>query len=191
MKVNRNALHGSAGRNIHFQRGNMLVQTMLALVIAGIILVPSVRMFAEQKGTASSQAAITEIQGVVQRAQATWGALNQYGSVTTALAVQGGVTPDGGRIVGTNTAQNRYQGLFAFAPAQQNVANDSLVITYARVPAGDCADIVGGVDNLTTRVQIGAATPKAFNGSLSLATLVAACDGAGATADILFTIPRQ
>lgn len=187
MKANRSFRKTSSRRAL---RGISITSVLIGLVVAAIFTKTIYDQFHDSNRKTRIDAASNEIVSMISEAQRVYGASNQYGSVTTAYAVKGGVVPSRLRVAGTDTAQNTYNGAITFAPATITTANDSLTLGYGGVKNVDCQDIVLTISNLTRRIDVGTATPKANDSSVVMATLAAACDSSD-TVDLKFTFGRQ
>lgn len=172
------------------ERGVSIVSVLLGLVISAGVLAVVYSQYQDSQRKARIEAATSEIVGMIAEAQKLYGTANQFGAVTTAVAVQGGVVPPRLRIAGTNTAQNRYNGAITFAPATITSANDSLTLTYNSVTNIDCQDIILSTERLTRRVAVGATVVKPNDGVVNVATMATSCDAA-ATANVAFTFGRS
>lgn len=116
-----------------------------------------------------------------------FGMTNNYGNVTTALAVQSRAIPEELRIPGTNTAQNSYGGLITAVPATLTQPNDAVQLDWNLVKQAECIDLVIGVNDVARRIEVPAGTAvKATDGMLNLATLATQCELAANTAIVLF-----
>jgi Tfp pilus assembly protein PilE len=172
------------------QRGVSVMSVLLGLVIAAGVTAVVYDQFSDSQRKARIEAANSEISTIVAETQKVYGTTNNYGALTTAVAVQSGVIPARLRVAGTNTAQNKYNGALTVAPATITTANDSVVLTYSNVPRADCMDVAMTSDHLARRIVIGAATPKAADTPINVATLATACDAA-ATANLAIAFGRQ
>lgn len=172
----------------HAQRGNVM-SVLLGLVIAAAVAAVMYNQYNDSTRKARIEAAQSEIANMIAGAQKLYGNANQYGAVTTAIAVQSGVVPARLRISGTNTAQNVYNGSINFAPATITSPNDSMVVTYGGVRQEDCQDLVLGSDTMTRRMAVGATVVKAADVTVDVAALARACDS-NSTSDINFTFGR-
>ena len=171
------------------QRGVSIVTVLLGLVISAGVLSVTYDQYQDSQRKARIEAATAELTSMISEAQKTYGNPNQYGAVTTAVAVQGGVVPPRLRIAGTDTAQNRYNGAITFTPATITSANDSLTLGYENVTSIDCQDLILTIDRLTRRIAVGATVVKHNDGVVNVATMATACDAA-ATANIAYTFGR-
>jgi Tfp pilus assembly protein PilE len=172
------------------QRGVSVMSVLLGLVIAAGVTAVVYDQFSDSQRKARIEAATAEISTIIAESQKVYGTTNNYGAVTTAVAVQSGVIPARLRVAGTNTAQNKYNGAITMAPATITTANDSLVLTYSGVSRSDCMDVAMQSDRLARRIVIGTSTPKAADAAINPATLATACDAA-ATANLAIAFGRQ
>lgn len=179
----------SRKRAASHQRGFGVMSMLLALVIMALVVAGIYNQFGASGRNARIDQAKTEIVTMIAGAQKLYGNANQYGAVTTAIAIQGGVVPVRLRINGTNTAQNLYNGAIEFVPATLTSVNDSMVLTYGGVRKEDCQDLILGSDTLTRRISVGATVVKAADVAIDIAALSTACD-ASDTSDLNFTFGR-
>jgi len=189
-RIDQRIGHEPAGPARRRQRGNMMIGTMLAMVIGSIMALVVYDQYTDSQRKTRLEAATSEISTMIAEAQKVYGAANQYGSVTTAIAVQGGVVPTRLRIAGTNTAQNKYNGAVTMTPATITSANDSLTLGYANVRREDCQDVVMSVEKLNRGVSVAGTAVKPNDGTLNLASLATACDTTANVA-VNFTFGRQ
>jgi hypothetical protein len=159
-------------------------------VIAAIFAKVAIDQFNDSQRKTRIDTATSEIITMVSGAQQLYGTNNQYGSVTTAIAVQGAVVPARLRIAGTNTAQNKYNGAITFAPATITSTSDSLTLTYANVLKEDCQDVVNAVQALMRQVQVAGTDVKPADGVIAVATMATQCDSA-ARVPLALTFGRQ
>ena len=158
------------------QHGASIVSVMLGILVGGLMLVVAVNQFQDANKKTRIETATQEAVQIFSTAQKNYGFANQYGQVTTAIAVQGGIVPEARRNAGTNTANNNYNGAITFAPATINTANDALAITYANVRGSDCQQLVQNTESLTRQVFIGSTQVKATDSPVTLSALSTACD---------------
>lgn len=180
--------YGSARRSQ--QKGAGIMAVLLGLVIAAIVAAVVYDQFNDSQRKVRIEAATAEITSIIVQAQKSYGSSNQYGGLTTALAVQSGVVPDRLRVAGTNTAQNKYNGAITLDPATITTANDSASLGYAGVPRSDCQDIVFSVERLNRGILVGAGVAKPDDGQIDVAVLGASCDAADFV-NLTFRFGRQ
>ncbi|MCR6481018.1 hypothetical protein NU688_33010 [Variovorax sp. ZS18.2.2] len=172
---------GSAAR----QRGASIIGVLLGLVITAAVSAVLYNLYTDSQRKARIEAAQAEMTSMIAGSQKLYGNANQYGAVTTAIAIQSGVVPGRLRVPGTNTAQNRYNGAITFTPTTITTANDGLILGYANVNREDCQDLVLGIDTLARRIAVGATTVKPNDAPVNVATMSTACD---ATATVALNI---
>lgn len=160
------------------QRGVSIISVLLGLVIGAGVLAVAFNQFQDAQRKSRIEAANSEIATMIAEAQKLYGTANQYGAVTTAIAVQGGVVPERLRVAGTNTAQNRYNGAITFTPSTITTANDSLALGYANVSSIDCQDLILTAEPLTRRIEVAGTVVKPNDGAINIGTMSAQCDSA-------------
>ncbi|WP_162571590.1 type 4 pilus major pilin [Variovorax sp. SRS16] len=171
------------------QRGVSVMSVLLGLAIAAAVAAVIYNQYNDSKRKSRIEAAQSEIATIIAGVQKLYGNANQYGAVTTAIAVQSGVVPTRLRVAGTNTAQNVYNGVIEFTPATITSPNDSMTVTYGGVRQEDCQDLVLGSDTMTRRMAVGATVVKAADVAVDVSALAQACDS-NSTNDINFTFGR-
>lgn len=186
--VSRKALLLQGSKRSH-QRGFGMVAMLLSLVIGAILVGAVYSQYTDSTRKARIEKAQSEIATMIAESQKLYGNTNQYGAVTTAIAVRSGVVPTRLRVGTTTTAQNTYDGAISFTPATLTSTNDAVVLGYANVRREDCQDLVLGSDALTRRIAVGATDVKATDSTVNIATLATSCDAA-ATTTINFTFGR-
>ncbi len=159
------------------QRG-FIISVLLALVVGAIIAVIFYNQYSDSNKKVRVEAAVGEITPIIASAQKVYGSVNQYGAVTTAIAVRTGVIPERMRVGTGTTAQNRYYGAVTFTPATITTANDSLTLGYDRVAKDDCQELVINLIPLARRIQVGTTDVKPADAQINVATLATACDAA-------------
>lgn len=172
------------------QRGAGIVSVLLGLVIAAGLAAVIYDNFSDSKRKTRIEAAASEIVTMVSQSQKTYGNANQFGAVTTAVAVSGGVVPGRLRVAGTSTAQNTYNGAITFTPTTITTANDSLTLGYGGVNNVDCQELVFASEKLMRSVSVGSTAVKPADGVVDVGLLTTECDRSDKV-DISFTFGRQ
>lgn len=169
------------------KRGVTMLELSIVLVIAGILAGAVFLAFqsnARRVSVADNVSQITETSAELKKK---FGLTNNYGNLTTALAVQSRAVPDQLRIPGTNTAQNSYGGLITAVPATLTQANDAAQLDWNNVKQNECIDLVIGVSDVARRIEVPAGTAvKPTDGVLNLANLATQCELAANTGVTLF-----
>ena len=185
-----NAVHrlkSNLGKSRKGQLGLSILGALLALVIGALLTVPIVNAFLDSQRKTRVDANLQDMRTIIADVQRNFGTSNQYGNLTTAVAVQSNVIPQRLRVAGTNTAQNSYNGNITLAPNTVTVANDSTVLTWNRVPRADCADLVYGIEQLARGVLVNTTAVKVNDGVIDAATIATQCDSsAEVSIDVIF-----
>ena len=93
----------SATRRRPKQGGFLSVELGLVLLVVAILIVGAVALYSNNLRQTSIGANITDIQNIASVAKANYGNSNQYGSVTTAIAVRSHIVPS------SRDRRDRYQ----------------------------------------------------------------------------------
>lgn len=158
------------------QRGDFLVTLMIAIVIVAIIGASAYANMRDSNRDVQIEESIKKVNLTGNALRANFGVTGQYGSVTTAIAVQTGTIPTDQRIAGTNTAQNAFGGAVTTTPVQLTSANDALELSWANVPAWACSRLVIGTKDAARRITVGGTAVKPIDAALLPATLTQQCD---------------
>lgn len=167
------------------QAGLSMVELAIALVIVAILAGAAYFGFQANSRRAAVADNVSQITSIAGDLQKYFGRQNQYGALTTALAVTSRVVPEQLRVPGTQTAQNSYGGAITFAPQTLTTANDAARVTWPTVPQAQCSDLVVGVSNAARQITVAGVVVKPTDGALNLATLSTQCESALAVAVLL------
>lgn len=176
-------------KSLRSQAGDFIVSLSIALIILAVISI--VAFIAFRDDTRKNEMTVT-VQNVIKTAgllRANFGVNNNYGVVTTAVAVQARAIPESQRITGTTTAQNSYGGAVTVTPATLTQANDAVALSYMNIPSHSCAEIVIGSQHQARRIAVGGTVIKPTDAALNMAALTAACD-TGAPVEVIWTVGR-
>lgn len=182
-----------AKRNLTKQRGAFSVDLGMALLIAAILTVAAVAAYSNNLRKSSISANITDIQNIASVAKANYGTTNQYGSITTAVAVRSHIVPAQLRDGAAATATNAFGSPITFAAANGTGTNDLLTLTWGNVPSSQCAEIVTGSVGSMRRITVAGTVVKPLDGALAIDTLSTACEAntADGNVTVLFDIGRS
>lgn len=172
------------------QHGFLSLEMGLVLLVIAVIIVGSVMYYRDNLRKTSVQNNTQQILSAASNMRAKYGQSNQYGVVTTAIAVRSGVIPAALRDGDDATATNSFGGSIAVAPATLTGANDSVEITWPSVPKNQCSDIVTNADPEMRQIAVGSTTVKTNNGTLDLDALETACES-DTTVDLHFWVGRS
>ena len=171
-------------------RGFALLELTVAIIL--VSLLGAGAMYAYQQNLRRTETR-ENAQLIIETAaelQKNFGATNQYGTVTTAIAVQSRSVPPQLRDAGANTATNSYGGAITAAVVQLSVPNDSVALQWGNVPQAQCAALVQAAHQVARRVRVNAVVVKAIDAPApDPALLVANCEGAQRV-PVIFDIPR-
>lgn len=173
-----NRMKAQAGMSRKGQLGLSILGALLALVIGALLTIPIVNAFLDSQRKTRVEANLQDMRTIIADVQRNFGTSNQYGGLTTAVAVQANVIPARLRVTGSNTAQNSYNGDIQFSPASVTVANDATAMRWSRVPRADCADLVYGIEQLARGVYVVGVAVKPNDGVIDTAAIAAQCDSA-------------
>lgn len=164
------------------QRGFALLEFGIALLLVGILGAAIFAAFQRHNRTIAIEANANLIHETVANLQKTFGHNNNYGTVTTALAVQYNAVPSMLRNAGTATAQNSYGGNITVTPTTLAQPNDALLLSWGSVPKEQCADLAQSIEDASRRLEAPAGTiVKPDGGTLNPTTLAASCESSNAT----------
>ena len=158
------------------QTGDALVNLMIALVIMAVIGAASYRSMRDSNRDVEIENAIKAVNLTANSLRSNFGVTGQYGTVTTAIAVQSRTIPESQRIAGTNTAQNSFGGAVTTTPVQLTSANDAVDLSWANIAPWACARIVLGTAGSARRITVGGTAVKPIDGAIATATLTQQCD---------------
>ena len=158
------------------QSGFISVELGLALLVVAVLSVAAVTMYSNNLRQTSITQNITEIQNIASSAKAAYGLSNQYGSVTTAVAVRSHIIPAHLRDGTAATATNSFGSALTVVPANGTGTNDLLTLTWGNVPANQCTEIVSGVSPSMRRITVASTVVKVLDSALNIATSTSACE---------------
>lgn len=172
------------------QRGVTVVELTIVLIVGALLAAAAVFGFQtnqRRNEIKDNTTAIIEISAELQRK---FGINNQYGAVTTAIAVQSRSIPQYMRVTGTDTANNSYGGAITAAPVTLTTTNDAIALTWSNVPQSQCVDLVLGAQNMARRIRVAGTAVKATDTAQTVAaTLATQCETADRV-DIIFDVGR-
>lgn len=179
-------------RKFRKQGGFTLPELFLTLVVVVILLGLGFIVFQKVNRMISVNDNLTQITTMAGAAQSTYGRTNQYGLVTTAVAVQGHVIPSELRDGTAATATNKFGGAVTVAPATSGAggANDMLAVTWPNVPSDQCSDIVSGVAGAMRRIAVNGTDVKTLDTAISPVLASTQCEAA-TNVTIVFYIGRS
>jgi Tfp pilus assembly protein PilE len=183
----------SAQRSRTHQGGFLSVELGLVLLVVAILIVGAVALYSNNLRQTSIGSNITDIQNIASVAKANYGNSNQYGSVTTAIAVRSHIVPATLRNGNLATATNKFGTAITFVSANGTGTNDLLTLTWGNVPSSQCAEIVTGSEGSMRRITVAGTVVKPLDGKLAVDTLSTACEANTSDGNVvvLFDIGRS
>lgn len=185
MKTQKNRARMSR-RGRSNERGVSMLSALLALVIGAVVVAIGYDQYTDAQRKARIDAQVSEVTSIIVESQKVYGVSNQYGSVTTAVAVRGGIIPPRLRVGTTTTARNKNGGAITLAPATGTSTNDMLKLTYSAVRQSDCQAVIMAVEPYTRQIQIGTTDVKPLDSALVAGTMATQCDAAAPVAVSFF-----
>lgn len=191
MKVQK-AVRNFARINAKKQKGNMMLNTVIALIISGVVTAAAVAYF-KYVDDAKIDNEINEVSAL--RASTVQLAQNMgtdFTSVTLSTVAGLNFFP-AARVSGTGAATvvlNQWKGTITVAPATTISNNDSLVFTYTGVPTYACKGLFTPAANIAVAIDIGGTQVKSNGTALNTATAIAQCDASNNNATIAYTMSR-
>lgn len=165
-----------------------LITFLVVLIMTGTIYLVYQRISRMIAVNSNTQQIVT----MASTAKATYGRTNQYGLVTTAVAVQGHVIPPELRDGSATTASNSFGGSITVAPASSGTgaANDLLSVTWPNVASEACNDIVIGVSGAMRRISVNGTDVQTLDSALNPVLASTQCEAA-ANVTVTFYIGRS
>lgn len=171
-------------------RGFALLELTIAIILVSLLAAAAIFGYQSNQRRTETRDNTTAIIETAAELQKKFGINNQYGAVTTAIAVQSRSIPANLRIAGTNTAQNTYGGAITAAPVTLTTANDSIAVTWANVPQSQCIDLVQNAHQVARRVRVATVVVKVLDAANpTVATLATQCETADRV-EVIFDIGR-
>lgn len=158
------------------QKGFLSVEAGLVLLVVGLLVIFAVYTYRDNLRKTSVNNNIMTLTSISGSLRTVYGQANQYGNVTTAIAVSGGVIPKALRNGTATTATNTFGGAIEITPATLTSSTDAIQITWPNVPSDQCQDIVMGVASEMRKVQVAGSDVKPLDGQINLGTLTSQCD---------------
>ena len=172
--------------NFRRQAGATLIETMMVVALMALITIGALVFFNsanESNKVREATASLTALSSVIRNQFVTQG---DYTGLTESVAMRFGNVPESMLIrSGTGGASgtasrfrhpwNQNTGAVTIAPATTNVLDDSFTITFTKVPAATCVDLM---TNTFRHFD------KAVAGTTTVTTVAQATTGCGTTGDV-------
>lgn len=175
--------HARATRAPVPARGWLAVAASLALAAAMLTL--GLGYYRCSRVNAEVQGTISEVSLIIGGARQDYGQYG-YSGVTTAVAIGARVIPETRADGSGATATNGYGGAITLVDNSAKTAGTA-ILSYADVPAAQCAQIADAVRPLTREIVVQGETVTRPDGTLAAARLRALCASAsGVRIDFVF-----
>ena len=176
-------------RDVRVARAPVSARAWLAgaasLVVAAAMLTLGLGYYRCSRVNAEVQGTISEVSLIIGGARQDYGQYG-YSGVTTAVAVGARVIPETRADGSGATATNGYGGAITLVDNSAKTAGTA-ILSYADVPAAQCAQIVDAVRPLTREIAVQGETVTRPDGRLAPARLRALCAAAsGVRIDFVF-----
>jgi prepilin-type N-terminal cleavage/methylation domain-containing protein len=183
---------GGLRKSSRYQKGFSLLELGLTLLIVGILIGVAAIIFANNNRKVSINKNAQQLQLIAGTAKSNFGMRNLYGSVNTAVAVQGHIIPGELRDGTSATATNTFGAPITVTSLTTPGAGspDALTLTWGSVPADQCSELVVSVADAFRRVTVAGTDVKPLDGSLNPVLLTTQCE-ASANVSISFVIGRS
>jgi type II secretory pathway pseudopilin PulG len=170
------------------QRGISMVELSVVLVVVALISAGVFYGMKANQRRVEIQDNVGQITEMAAELKKKFGRSNQYGAVTTALAVQSRAVPEQLRTTPT-TAQNSYGGAIQVAPSTCSTVNDCVDIIWPGIPRDQCMDLIIGAQGGARFIDIGGVAVKPLDDDLDIGVLAGSCE-AGLASAMIFRIGR-
>ena len=172
--------------NSKFENGFLSLEAGLVLLVVALAIVSAVMFYRDNIRKTSINTNVNQILATAGAARSVFGQANQYGQVTTAIAVSSNIIPSALRNGSTQTATNNFGGEISVAPANLSGTADSLKITWPNVPSNQCIEIVMGVHAELRKLQVAGTDIKPLDSNLNIANTSSQCESSSHVALDLF-----
>ena len=161
------------------------VFAVACLAVGGAMVALGVGYLRCSRVNAQVQAAVSEISMIIGGARQNYGKYG-YSGLTTAVAIGSRVIPEARADGGGMTATNGYAGAITLIDNSAKMAGTA-ILSYADVPAAQCAQIVAAVRPLTREIGVQGIVVTRPDGTIAATGLDAQCaSAAGVKIDFVF-----
>lgn len=160
------------------QRGATLLEAIAFLGIAAFVILGAVSLFDKAMTDSNVNAAIVDIQSVVQSIRKAYAGQSTFLGLTTDMIDQLGATPKNWSPLltgGLSAKKSQFGGQVVIGSADESSVNDSFYIAYTNIPKGACTSLVQALAQQSTGVVV---TSKGY-ANISTASLGSASYSAG------------
>jgi len=168
-----------------FTLTELAVVTVIGAVLIGASLKPVQGMIADSRANSEIQ----ELSVVIPKIQNKYFNKSDYTGVTTAGLANNGIFRKE-RVSGTSLV-NRWGGAITVAVATTTTTNDSVTLTYTKVPEQECKGIIPQLDNIVRIVTVGGTSVKADGAGTDIDALGTQCVAGGSNNTVVYTVGKQ
>lgn len=168
------------------QQGFLSLEAGLVLLVVALAIVSAVMYYRDNLRKTSINTNVNQILATAGAARSVFGQANQYGQVSTAIAVSANIIPSALRNGNTSTASNNFGGEISVSPVNLSGNSDGLKISWPNVPSNQCMEIVMGIQAEMRKLQISGSDIKPLDGSLNIANTSTQCESSSHVALDLF-----
>jgi prepilin-type N-terminal cleavage/methylation domain-containing protein len=159
-------MRGLAERNVRRglrrQLGLTLIETMIVLAIAAVAIALVLKPVRGALSSMRSSDEVGELPTIITNIQKIYASRSTFAGLTQATVVNRNAFPISRVQTGTTNLVNRWSGTITVAPVSiGGGANNGVSLTYTNMPASDCSDIVGQVDDNVRIVTVNGTITKA------------------------------
>lgn len=173
-------------KNLKLENGFLSLEAGLVLLVVALAIVSAVMYYRDNLRKTSINTNVNQILATAGAARSVFGQANQYGQVTTAIAVAANIIPSTLRNGNSQTATNHFGGEISIVPANLSGTFDGLKITWPNVPSNQCIEIVMGVHAELRKLQVAGTDIKPLDSSLNIANTSSQCESSSHVALDLF-----
>lgn len=172
--------------NSKLENGFLSLEAGLVLLVVALAIVSAVMFYRDNLRKTSINTNVNQILATAGAARSVFGQANQYGQVTTAIAVSSNIIPSTLRNGNSQTATNNFGGEISVVPTNLSGTSDGLKITWPNVPSNQCIEIVMGVHAELRKLQVAGTDIKPLDSNLNIANTSSQCESSGHVALDLF-----
>jgi PilS N terminal len=177
---------------LNAQRGNMMLNAIIALIISAIVTTAGYLGF-KYVEDAKVDNEISEIASLrastILLAQ---GRGTDFTGIDLATLAGLNFFPNA-RVSGTGASTvvlNQWKGVITVAPTTTISTNDSITFSYSGVPTYACKSLATPLANVAVAISIGGTVVKANGGVLNLTNAIAQCNAGADNATMAYTLSR-
>jgi prepilin-type N-terminal cleavage/methylation domain-containing protein len=173
------------------QKGFTLVETIIVILIGGLILAGIASGVNKAMGGQRSNSEISHVQSMSTAVKKIYAGRATYNGLSNTVARQMNAVP--GEFFGAAAGDitNRWGGTVTVAPVALSGINDAgFTMTVTNVPEFECKEVIPALDSVTLSVTVGGNSVKAVNASTDISSLATECAAGGGANTLVYTFTR-